>query len=74
MIKIEKLAPRMWAGNGFGYTSAWWGVKDRTDIKVTNKDQQWKAYIKRNDDRYDVFKAATRLELQAMLNMHNNHA
>jgi len=50
------------------------GGASRTALKVTNKDQQWKAYIKRNDDRYDVFKAATRLELQAMLNMHSSHA
>lgn len=45
MHKIKKLAPRTWAGTGFGTKAASYGVENRPDIRIIRESHGWTAYI-----------------------------
>jgi hypothetical protein len=63
MLKIKKLAPRSWAGTGFGTKAASYGVDKRPDIRVIRDSHGWTAYTPQGK-RFGETKA----DLEAQLN------
>jgi hypothetical protein len=63
MLKIKKLAPRSWAGAGFGTKPASYGVENRPDIRVIRESHGWTAYTPQGK----LF-GETKAELETQLN------
>lgn len=61
-MKIVKLKPRQWAGVGFGYTGASYGIPERPDIRILRESHGWIAYIGTTK-----FFGTTKAELEAEL-------
>jgi hypothetical protein len=44
-MKIIKTTKRTWAGTGFGYSGATYGVVGHPEIRVIRESHGWTAYI-----------------------------
>lgn len=44
-MKIIKISNRVWAGTGFGYKGASYGIAGRPDIRIIRESHGWTAYI-----------------------------